>query len=664
MAGKILRILLGLVIFSFGISKGYADQVCGEEYICHEGLIKFSRHLSQGQIRQRLQGAGAEIIDYYPIANLYRIYFHGSQDTLQQITDFWAQGMVLVASPNYIVHATVLPNDEDFDLLWGLENTGQTGGTVGHDIGMDEVWDQFTDGSGVIVAVIDSGVDYDHEDLQANMWVNPGEIPDNGLDDDMNGFVDDVHGYDFRNNDGDPMDDHKHGTHVAGTIGAVGNNAIGVAGVNWTAKIMAVKFLSSSASGTLADAVAGIDYAVANGAKILNNSWGSSTFNAALLDAIYSSDEMGVLFFAAAGNQGRDTDPSPFYPASYDVHNIISMAAVTRFDDLWSSSNYGATTVDLGAPGVSIWSTIPGDSYGFISGTSMATPHAAGAAALLWTQFPGLNHRQIRNLIFQSVDPKDYMDGKSVTGGILNVPNAVAIASNPGNNPPVANAGPDQENELGVEIELNGMATDDDGDFPLIFEWELTAPVGSNSTLSDPLIPNPTFVPDMEGTYTAQLIVSDSLDSSLPDTVDITIQGGVIPPPQLVIKVTTQNPDSGQIVELVPGASVEIDQPVFLNASDTTSLFPQNLLFQWSWIATPESSQVTVSGLSDPTLNFRPDVAGTYTLRLVVEDGFGESQAEVSVTAVDTSGPVEPPADPNGPQPNALSAGGCSLHKN
>jgi subtilisin family serine protease len=210
-----------------------------------------------------------------------------------------------------------------------------------------------------MVGVIDTGIDYNHPDLAANVWTNPLEIPGNGIDDDGNGYVDDVHGYDFVNRDGDPMDDHGHGTHVAGTIAAVANNGIGVAGVSWHAKVMALKFLDAGGSGWVSDAVEALNYATDMGAKITNNSWGGGEYSTALRDAIAAANSAGAVFVAAAGNSANNNDATPFYPAGYEGPNVIAVAATDASDTLAVFSNFGRNTVQLGAPGVGIYSTVP-----------------------------------------------------------------------------------------------------------------------------------------------------------------------------------------------------------------------------------------------------------------------------------------------------------------
>src|SRR5437762_8198167 len=265
---------------------------------------------------------------------------------------FQQSGLVQYAERDYQVQALAVPNDFRYNdgSLWGLHNTGLYGGTPGADIHAQDGWDIQNTADNIIVAVIDTGVRYTHEDLADNMWVNPDEIPGNGIDDDGDGYVDDVHGINVVANTGDPMDDHGHGTHVSGTVGGVGNNSVGVVGVAWKVQIMACKFLDASGSGFISDAVKCIDYARSKGAKVINASWGSTSFTSqALHDAIDNLRQAGIIFVAAAGNSAEDNGVDPIYPASYDLDNIISVAATTRNDDLAVSSNYGASTVDLGA---------------------------------------------------------------------------------------------------------------------------------------------------------------------------------------------------------------------------------------------------------------------------------------------------------------------------
>jgi subtilisin family serine protease len=328
--------------------------------------------------------------------------------------------------PNYkIFLETTIPNDPSVNQLWGLNNTGQTGGTPDADIDAPEAWDIQT-GNSVVVGVIDTGVDYTHPDLINNMWTNQAEFNgSSGVDDDGNGYVDDIHGYDFVNNDGDPFDDHGHGTHVSGTIAAEGNNGIGISGVSWSSEIMALKFLDAGGSGTTFGALQAIEYATMMGVQITNNSWGGGGYSQALSDAIAAAGAAGQLFIAAAGNSSNNNDVNSSYPASYDLDNIISVAATDHKDKLASFSNYGVTSVDLAAPGVDIYSTIPGGGYASYSGTSMATPHVTGVASLIWAQDPTLTAQEVKERILATADPIAALQGKTLTGGRLNAYNAL-----------------------------------------------------------------------------------------------------------------------------------------------------------------------------------------------------------------------------------------------
>ena len=345
--------------------------------------------------------------------------------------------------PDAVQAVQLLPDDSSFSSLWGMHNTGQTGGTSDADIDAPEAWDITTGSSDVVVAVIDTGIDYEHPDLAANVWVNPGETPDDGIDNDGNGYIDDVHGWDFAYDDSDPMDGDGHGTHVSGTIGAVGDNAKGVAGVNWTVRLMALKFLNDHGSGSTADAILATNYATMMkldyGVNIVatNNSWGGGGYSSALRDAIQAGGDAGILFVAAAGNGGNDgigddNDVSPHYPSNYDLDCIISVAATNHNDQRAGFSNYGESSVDLAAPGVSIYSTLPGSNYGEGDGTSMASPHVAGAVGLLAASDPAATAPAIRSAILTGVDPVASMAGISVTGGRLNVYQAMQILNTPG----------------------------------------------------------------------------------------------------------------------------------------------------------------------------------------------------------------------------------------
>ena len=307
--------------------------------------------------------------------------------------------------------------------LWGLNNLGQNGGKSGADVNVIPAWGaNFVGGTNVIVAVIDTGVNYTHRDLATQMWVNRDEVPGNGIDDDGNGYIDDVHGINAITNSGDPRDDMGHGSHVAGTIGAAPNDGNGHVGVAWKIQLMACKFLSPY-GGATSDAIQCIDYAILMGAQISNNSWGGGGYSKALLDSIQAAGDQGHLFLAAAGNNSNDNDAGPTYPGSYNLDNILVVAALDRNDLVADFSNYGATSVDIGAPGVEIYSCWIGSdtAYNTIDGTSMACPHVAGAAAIIWGAQSSSDYGSVKKLLMDGATPVPSLNGKVVTGGRLNV---------------------------------------------------------------------------------------------------------------------------------------------------------------------------------------------------------------------------------------------------
>lgn len=347
---------------------------------------------------------------------LYSIKNQSMKGVIDTINSLKNDPTVAYAEPDYIITASdTIPNDPSYTKLYGMTK-----------ISAPAAWSRFTGSKNVVVGIIDSGVDYTHTDLANNIWTNPGEIANNGIDDDGNGYVDDIHGWNFVTKTNAPMDDNGHGTHVAGTIGAVGNNGIGVVGVAWNTQIAALKFLNSEGEGYTSDAILAVKYATKMGFDVTNNSWGGGSFSQSLQDAIAAYK--GV-FTAAAGNNGRNNDTRASYPANYNCNNIISIAATTSSDGRASYSNYGATSVDLGAPGDAIYSTYPNNSYATLSGTSMATPHVSGAAALIKSYYPGLTTAQIKTIILSNVDAVSSLKGKTVTGGRLNVAKCLSALS-------------------------------------------------------------------------------------------------------------------------------------------------------------------------------------------------------------------------------------------
>lgn len=286
-------------------------------------------------------------------------------------------------------------------------------------VGATKAWSKTRGSQDMVVAVIDTGVDYNHEDLSFNIWRNPNPDSKNN----------DLVGFDFIHNDGLPFDDHSHGTHCSGVIGAVGGNGKGISGVNQRVSIMALKFLSAEGSGDTAGAIKAIDYAINHGAKVLSNSWGGKgdDDNKGLREAIERAEAKDVLFVAAAGNDGTNNDSDPTFPASLNLPNMISVAAVDSSDSLAFFSNTGAKSVQVAAPGVDVYSSIPGNKYGKMSGTSMACPHVAGAAALLWSANPSWTHKEVKARLMESVDKVSGLEGKTVTGGRINVARALGV---------------------------------------------------------------------------------------------------------------------------------------------------------------------------------------------------------------------------------------------
>jgi subtilisin family serine protease len=343
-----------------------------------------------------------------------------------------AQPGVRYAEPDVPRRGLVRPDDRFYDLQWGLENSGQTvdgrAGTPGADIGAPAAWDLTTGSSTVDVAVIDTGLALDHPDLEPNLWRNRGEgaSPD-GRDDDGNGFIDDLHGWDFVQADAEPYDGNGHGTHVAGTIAARGGDGTGVAGTSWRSGLMALRVLDDEGTGSVSDVIAAYDYARAAGADLVNLSLGGDQYSRAERDALAAADD--VLFVTAAGNDAADNDATPSYPCAYALANVVCVAASDQADGLASFSNYGATTVDLAAPGVSIASTWPNGRWAYLDGTSMATPHVTGAAALALTLRGDLAPLELHRLLLDTAERVQALTGKVVSGGRLDAAALVRAAA-------------------------------------------------------------------------------------------------------------------------------------------------------------------------------------------------------------------------------------------
>lgn len=324
--------------------------------------------------------------------------------------------------PNFIYSTFAGIKDDKFSKQWGLENTGKNSGglfsrgTAGIDISAKKAWSISRGDSNIKVAVIDTGVDYTHNDLKSNLMVNEAEL--NGLanvDDDGNGYVDDIYGYDFANNDSDPMDGHGHGTHCAGVIGA-SHDKIGIRGVMGKVQILSIKFLTDSGSGSLEGALKSIDYATARGVDVMSNSWGGGGRSQALFEAIERAQKAGILFVAAAGNANNDNDAKATYPANYKLDNVVSVGAHDGKGKRASFSNYGNSTVHVFAPGVNIFSTVSNNKYKKMSGTSMATPHVSGVAGLVLASEPNLTYLEVKQRLMDTSVKSSDLDRYTASG--------------------------------------------------------------------------------------------------------------------------------------------------------------------------------------------------------------------------------------------------------
>jgi len=569
---------------------------------------------------------------------------------------------VKTTSPNQedlaaITPQITTPNDPSYPQLWGLNNTGQTGGTPDADIDAPEAWDIQTGDPNRVIGVIDTGVDYNHPDLVGNIWTNPGETAGNGIDDDGNGYIDDVRGWDFAYGDNDPMDVHSHGTHVAGTIAAKGNNGVGVVGVNWNAKILPIKFLNDGGSGFTSDAILSLNYATANGVKITNNSWGGGGYDQGLYDAINTAGQQGALFIAAAGNFSQNNDINPFYPASYNLPNIISVAATDHNDALANFSHYGPTSVDLGAPGVNILSTTPGGNYASYSGTSMASPHVAGGAALVWSQNPNWSAQEVKNRLLDTVDVKPSLS-QTVSGGRLNLFNALGGSNQPAlpndnfadrillAGLPVGTTG----SNIGATAEVG--EPNQSGPINSVW-WTWTAPtnetvnintIGSNfdtylSVFTGSDLPNLTLVGqnDDGGGKLASLV---SLNTTAGQTYQIAVDGWAGNTGQIALNFVVAPPPNDNFANQIPltggtttttgsnrGATGEVGEPT--QSGVTNSAW-------WSWTApTTEVYNIDTRGSNfDTYLSvYEGSDLPNLTLRGANDDGGGNFASLVSLDA-------------------------------
>ena len=401
------------------------------KYRSGELLVKFRTGIIQASAVKLHQKMGASVIRRFRmVTDLEHVKLPASVSVKEAISLYMADPNVEYAEPNYIKLASRAVNDPLFNLQWALLNTGQfAGATSGADIKATEAWDISIGSGDVIIAIIDTGIDNSHPDLSASIWTNPVDGSANGIDEDGNGRTDDIHGWNFVSNNNNITDDNGHGTHVSGIAGASGNNSNGVSGLMWQVKLMPLKILDSTGSGTIADEIEAIQYALDKRVRIMNASFGGGDYSQAEFDAINAANRAGALFVTAAGNgldgvTGDNNDTTNSYPANYGLTNIISVAATDQSDRRSRFSNYGLNSVHVGAPGEEILSTYPAkmspSGYQYESGTSMATPYVSGLAGLLFSHYPYFTASQIRGTILRYVDILPSLQGATITGGRIN----------------------------------------------------------------------------------------------------------------------------------------------------------------------------------------------------------------------------------------------------
>jgi|GEM_PF-1957221 len=574
-------------------------------------LVKpVDRQMSEAELLKQIRADGATIRKRMPSSGNLLIAF--PEPTVETVPYMVAQmsrlkALIEYAEPDYIMSTNALPNDASFGSLWGMHNTGQSSGVADADIDAPEAWELTTGSAAVKVAVIDSGIDLTHPDLLDNLWTNPDEVPNNGLDDDGNGYVDDVRGWDFVNDDATPNDDNGHGTHCAGTVGAVGNNGAGVTGVCWDVSLIGLKFLNSAGNGALSDGVEAIAYATDVGVAVTSNSWSGGDYSQAMKDVIDAAGTAGILFIAAAGNDGSYLEFYPAYPASYTSTNLISVAATTRQDGLADFSNYGPVSADLGAPGLDVLSCVPGGGYGLNSGTSMACPHVSGVAALLKSLHPALTAANIRTLLFKSVDLIPALTNKTVTGGRLNLYNALLASDDvlvaPGNG-------------LIATGELGGPFAPSQKVYTITNETQSTA--NWNATADQPWV----------SLSPASGILSAGESMTL--TVSLNAQVNDLPAGTQTATVTLTNQGTGR-TQLRPVAVQVNSVPIYQFNLDTDPGWPRT--GEWAW-GVPQGAGGTAYGRADP----KSGATGTNVLGINLA---GDYSTQIGQAQYVTAGPFD-----------------------
>jgi subtilisin family serine protease len=543
MSTAIRTTLAGLVLALLAAGPARA-----QGHVPGELLVRWKPSARAAARLEALRPLGARPLARFALPGLERLQVEGVA-VEEAVARLSLDPRVEYAEPNLLWSIDRVPNDPRYPELYGLRNTGQTGGTAGADIRAEPAWDRFTGDATLLVGVLDTGAQLDHPDLAANLWTNPGEVPANQLDDDGNGFVDDVHGYDFLNHDGDPTDDNGHGTHTAGTIAAVGDNGVGVTGVVWRARLVVLKFLGAGGTGPTSAAIEALEYCTRMGVRLTNNSWGGALFSRALEDAVEAAGAAGHLFVAAAGNARTNTDNSPQYPASLPQACVLSVAATDASDQLAAFSNYGATSVDLAAPGVDVLSTAPGSTYRLLSGTSMSTPYVTGAAAFLLGRFPGMTAEDVKARLMVLVDLLPGLQGRCVSGGRLNL---ALAASDPDSVPPsgitdLALVAPGSNS-----VDLRWTAPGDDGSEGTLARYELRVglvPITPANVDATARFPAPVPVPAgasqawrvrglaVESDYWFAIVPRDEFGNAGP--LSNVVAGRTLVPPRLALAPTS-----------------------------------------------------------------------------------------------------------------------------
>jgi len=528
--GPIAGLLLAvLASFAPGTALVQGQQPRTAAHVANELLVRFRSDLSPARQDAAVNGFDGAVMRRFDRVGVVRVRLRAGMPVTAALAIAQADPDVMAAQPNFIRHvdATTPPNDPYWvnDSLWGLIR-----------IQAQAAWTTFTTGTtAAVVADIDSGVKYDHGDLAANMWRNPGEIPGNGVDDDGNGYVDDIYGIDTLHGDSDPMDDNGHGTHTAGIFGAVGNNGLGVVGVNWNTRILACKFIGTDGNGTDADAIECFNYIVMMknrgvNIRVSSNSWGgrrdlAAPFPAALKAAIDTAGAAGILNVFAAGNDSANDDVIPFDPASFTSPSILTVAASDPADAPASFTNIGPTTVDLAAPGTAIWSTY-GNTFAPLSGTSMAAPHVAGAAALLLARQPGLTVAALKSTLIGSVDVVPSWSGRVASGGRLNVYKAMLATQ--GNAAPAVTLTSPADGatfDAPATVTITADASDSDGTIAKV-EFLVNSAIAATDTIAPYSATISGLTP---GTYVLTAVATDSggaTTTSAPRTITVTTATG------------------------------------------------------------------------------------------------------------------------------------------